>query len=860
MAGTTYNITNNTQSSLQQVVSQALPVVDTTSTLVYTSGSSGLTTAGVPGTILPSLVLDQVLQPGNWHGGYKALDATAIKFYGEDITNFTNTPIDVISAYKQKGIFELRESSIYNITNVTSGTSTIITTSTAHLLKTNQYVLITGINTVIPDGMYKITSISGTTLLTIDFDSSATATYISGGDIKQYEYFWDEVYTTPIGLFQCVDTTATPGYAEFKVTNNDSNELKIRIEEVNEIIPKVNDTILLQRFFSDINSYSNQSGTDGINNVVNYSRTETYMATVTAVSSVAGAGYVTYTVTLDKSFKPVELVSGEFEKYMVVLLNREGIPTNRELKPDTWSLTEVQRQQLLGDPYDYVGVSLPAGRKDYLYYGGSDKLGYANLLRGIIDSNLTPFSVFTFGDAPKDRINSTIGEIEIHLPTVLIQGERNSIILTNASASLYDNGGAGEYAALTLKYGNDTTKRYGWIFFDLRIVVIDDAEFATALGYTSNRNYTLPEPVTPIAGNTLQFATINNPLLIDNITKGLTTTISLAQPHNLVTGDLVHLFDIVGISAINSPIDQYYTITVLDDVTFTIAVDTTANTETYQGGGKVSTAKLPYEYFYTYRLIGGHYDTTPYSKVIPFNFQSNGKINNTATGTIDIQVPQLTHLVELSGTERLNEGFEADQFEIIIGKYIQDVNDVSLISGIEDVVVMVTTTQNDLLSGGVQVNPHATSYTFTEYTDHVTNIDVASLPFLKPTGYNLIDSAKTPIYNITPLNNSVLIGLVGRNSWLPGFVKYKEVAKQFRLTFEVTVAADKWNGTTNPTFENGNPLMKEKLISEIAFLIKDLNVTTNEKVNPAPYVYAKINPVIKKTNVSDIVIQISIDF
>jgi hypothetical protein len=57
--------------------------------------------------------------------------------------------------------------------------------------------------------------------------------------------------------------------------------------------------------------------------------------------------------------------------------------------------------------------------------------------------------------------------------------------------------------------------------------------------------------------------------------------------------------------------------------------------------------------------------------------------------------------------------------------------------------------------------------------------------------------------------------------------------------------------------------MMDKLISEIAFVLSSAQHAvndTNGEPTDGPYVYAKITPVVKKTNSSDISLSISIDF
>ena len=92
--------------------------------------------------------------------------------------------------------------------------------------------------------------------------------------------------------------------------------------------------------------------------------------------------------------------------------------------------------------------------------------------------------------------------------------------------------------------------------------------------------------------------------------------------------------------------------------------------------------------------------------------------------------------------------------------------------------------------------------------------------------------------------------------WTTGLIKYKSQARQFRLTFDVVIPAEKWNGTQNPSFIPGDPLMNDKLITEIEFLIEDVK----GDVIDTPYIYAKVSPPIKKNNSTDLKISLSLDF
>lgn len=872
----TITVLNTTQNNFLPVIVNAVPLANPED-LIWTPSGTGDTLAGIPGTIFPSIILDQV-DPGAWyHGGNPLVDLGTIDIHGCDITTVTNIETQVVSDTIQKGIFEIRKGAANKIINAISGVTTQIDIAALISLPVGRYVEILDV-TNIPNGYYKIVAIlgapSGYNSFLIDFDSSALVLGVpSGATSTPHNYYWDEVYTTPLGLYAARDSSVVnPAFYEFRVSGNDSDTLALYVDDPN-IIPQVGDSFVIQRFFQTVNSFTNTSTTDGLNNVPTFLESETYVFKINGVSASSNplalpVPYVEYTLTLDKSFAPIIAPVGS-EKYMMILLNRVGTTPNRELLTDTWLPTEVHREQLLGDPYEYTGITLPAGRKNYLNYKGAERLGFQQLLSGILDTKKTPFLVLDFQDEVKDRIYEGLGEIEAHFPTAMLQNERGPIVLNNSNPYaitnpiLFDAVGAGSYGALYMKYPTTTPAvRYGWVLYDLRIVVIDHPELVFALSYNGNRNYALPVP-TVAAPNAIGRSTPTNPLLITGATISTPITITTTANHNLEVGDAVFVQGVLGnVNANTVGIVPYYA-DVISTTQFNLYSDITLTTpiganpsDVYAGGGITYGQRLPYEYFLTYRLKGIHYKTLPYAEVVPFNFESGGVIDSGGSSQISLSFEKLSHLVDYDATTNpsgLQEGYEADDYEVIIGKYKQSLLDPYTISGIEDVVLMPAETLKDVFVDPFILNAqntiHAVQYIKAMYDGTV------AFPGPPNHAYDLLNNVDEVIYNVPSLPSTLF---TSEETWNIGVVQYKEVATQYKLQFQFIVPADKWNSTYNPSFEAGSILMTDKFISEIEFLIDD--PTHPGTPIDSPYIYAKVAPVIKKTNSNDIVISVEIDF
>lgn len=869
-----YTLTNTNQLSLIPVLVIATPLA-TPEMLIYTLNSSGITTEGVQGAILPPLQVDQVI-PYNWyHGGYNLLTTDDLSFFSDNDLAISNLTITTTSGWKTKGLFELRVGAAFNITTITTVGNYTQLYIPLHNYEVNTFIKIEGTNCV-PDGVYKIVSIDrvvNVDTFLIDYYDAYLPVYVGGGTSTSFEYFWDEIFTTPLGLYQAIAPASTVGYYEFKIEND--NQIHITIEDMEQVIPKIGDTIVLQRFFSDLNSYTNQSGTDGNNTVKSFYKTDNFIAKISSIATVfaSTSSGTTYVCNLDKSVTLMETYpgSGAYEKYMVVLLNREGIPTNRELKPETWSLNEVHREQLLGDPYNYSGSTTLEGRMNFLNYGSAKYLGFVQQFSALLDKNLnTPLVFLHVEDEIKDRLSIDPNTFELHLPTVMVQGESNPFILTNTAATEENVEGIGRYTGLYSSSG----KRYGWLLHDWRIIIIDDGELTLAVGYNSERNYTLPKPQLPSIGNSKKNFSVTNPLYIVSIqlspTISTPTRITVNRPHGYLNGDRIYIDEVVG-PTINSSILANIYVNVISATEFDIYSDSslasiyainTFGQTAYTLGGICYSDKPEYEYYLTYRLKSATKKTLPYTQILPFNFQTNGEVDN-VNGNVEVIIDKLTYLSEFDGVNSLvvKEGFEAEEIEFIIGKYMTDFLDNRIVVGLESNTVMSSTISlRDVF--GTQNSSHTITLLKTDW--NISQLDPAAAynltdNSLTPSLPNLIPATQQAIYNTTLIDQSLL---TAANNWLIGIIRHKEEVEQYRLEFTVTIPASKWNTTVNPTFDVANN--NDKLITEIGFFIDDLTKpkTTGGgfEANPSPYVYAKISPPIKKNNQTDITFKASIDF
>jgi len=591
-------------------------------------------------------------------------------------------------------------------------------------------------------------------------------------------------------------------------------------------------------------------------------------------------------------------------KYVFTLLNRMGSVGNQELFTDTWRQTEIHRQQLLGDPFLETSILKFVGHKNYLNYSSSGYLGMKNLLSGIIETAKTPFVIFDIMDDIKDRLFHEDGAMELHLPGIMLQGENTTVVLKNKKPILDDISGEAEYTGLYFVDAANSahrTIRYGWVMHELRIVVIDHPELTTALGYNSNRNYTLPDPSLKIA-NSIQNPTNSDPLTIANVQATTPVVITTTTPHGLKAGDK---FNVTGIQPNYLLPDGIYYVGPIGvtATTFKVYLDSNLTipaigTGAFTGGGTLVGFKLPYEYFVTYRLNGKHYNTAPYAVPLDFNFDVNNELL--------LLIPQMTHLVDGNNFE----GFEANTLEVVIGKYKQDPIDSIKIIDNEYVVIAPAVKHkyngvNHALTGSserrrlplkdasgnqIDATGHLITISRTDIEDVFGDFLLQSLTTISPfdytgapvapalqtanilydlvtTGLNTAYDYYNTIYGVPIYYEQIVLTpnttlSTGDGIWTLGFLRYKQQAMQYRLTMRMPIPAGKWNGSTNPSYEPGNSLMKNKLITEVSFLIDDPNGSDTDPnaVIETPYIYGKISPALEKNNSTDLSIEVSIDF
>jgi len=577
-------------------------------------------------------------------------------------------------------------------------------------------------------------------------------------------WLWKEDTSTPLGLYQEI-TGALPidSYYFKKIS---SNQIEIRILDPN-IIPSVDDFLFIQRYFSTEFSLENQQSptinlgdyTDDINNLPIY-QSEYWIFQITNKFQNPLDSEL-WTITFDKD---INFISSE--SYIFVLLNRINSSGNlKELFLDTWQKIEVKSKQLLGDQYNYTGSLQPKGKTNHLNYDNAGYLGLKNFLstlnndEGIKDD----FIVLDFEDNIQDHLYYINNSIKIALPGLLINDLRGDV-LTIKNKNYLLNSNVGYYGNLyyTSLITNED-KNIGYVFYDLRIMIITDLELIASMSYNSNRNFTLPNPITKDVNEVKE-------IIIDNF-------------------------------------------------------------QTYL---------KPYTHFYTYRLIGEHYETLPYNELKSFNWV-NTQLGNLLTDnyTLELDIEEMFCL-----KDDLNRvGFEKDKLEIIIGEWDIDysIPTEPKILGTKNVVVM------PLIDWLLQ------SATF-------DLLDISGL--YKKTNYNIkffkkqYDNAviaNTNNYDLTNfwgLNTPSTL-FVSKCNWLIGEVSFKNFINQYKMKVEYRLNADKWNGTTNKTFSCDNNFQGGKLITEMGLKFGNVD---------SPMIYAKISPPILKNNRNDLIVRFNLDF
>lgn len=711
------------------------------------------------------------------------------------------------------------------------------------------------------------------------------------------EYFWSDTYCTPLGIYTVADNVAN---WDFEVSDE---IIRIETNDVNSI-PMEGDYVIFNAVTDGYTGYTNG---DPSSRLKLFKGKALFQAKILEVIILGGNGVDTqFQLRLDKSFD-----ADNAEKFAIVLLNRDNTDIQKELFYDTFEQIEVHRKQLIGDPYNNVNnINKPKGRKNHLYYGGHESLGYNNLLKPIINNSDTPIVIFDINDEVKDRFsfypntydsdNKPLDvNFEMHLPGVLINGntfttssgstspvDANGNVLENIFITTedYENdtSGVGKYAGLYLKTDTNKTRRYGFVFYDLRIVVIDHPELATVLGYNSNRNYTLPTPTFKIgAANALPNLGIGVNINIVNATNTSPIVIETDTPHRLQRGTKVVISGVTGNTSANGEwyVDNLYPTsdpyrfeiwaqlpqynpdgTRVIPLTGTATVGNGIFINNGVGNSGIIVGALPaYSYFYTYRIRDKYNrQVMPYAELINFNFTTNNIIDNNA-GSLFVNLPKLNwdrgsnNLTSYDlGIDTLSVGSDSSYgVDIIIGQYDRDNSDPlnpTKIKGIKNVMCIPIAELNEPFIGTPVTGFNIEVKKIQDY-DRVV-LDTNNL--VQNYKFDLYNNLKLYNYSVNTLSETLL---VGGGMWNIGEIIYRSHVDVSRLTIDISVPANKWNDSTNPSFRpSQNEFIRDKYISEVGVYLEDQDKSAK------PMIYAKIAPAIRKSNDVDINITLSIDY
>ncbi len=738
--------------------------------------------------------------------------------------------------------------------------------------------------------------------------------YPTGGTADtKINYIWSSVYTSPLGIYTHASAASalnpSTHVTEFHLVNE---TLSFFTNDVN-VVPRVGDYIAFN-YVPTVGAFPFTGYINGMlpQRLPYFKGTECYQARITNVTITGGTGVLTaYTIKLDKSFK-----FANSERYALVLLNRLNTGIQKELFYDTFEQIEIHRQQLLGDPYDNTtSTAVPFGRMNYLNYNGSNSLGVPNLLSGLINGGGTPVVVFDANDEIRDRISfkgnaydannkPTDIHFEFHLPGILVNdnilpftgyptpvdpaigGVLETVLVTNPDpATIHEDTNIGAYSGLYIKYDTGYTKRYGFVLYDLRLVVIDDSEFATALGYNSNRNYTLPGPAFVIGtGNNLLNVGTGTNLDITGASNTSPIVITVSNPYSLPRGTKLFISGVAGNTAANGDwfITEVYGssdvyrfelwsvmptyVGAIRTVGTGVPVDGTTSGLFVNNGaghsGEVVSGLPNYSYFYTYRLRNLRNNSVmPYSKITPFNFSLGGNVNN-SSGALYINIPPFYWYNKQTATNIYDLGFEmldsSDGYgiDVIIGSYVTNpldpINPTAII-GITDVMCIPISGLTNPYTGSPIIGTGITVMKVQDYDAAVTSSATVGM-----TDYTFDILSNNPLYTYNPGDFLPTTLLTGAGLWTMGNIIYRNHVSINRAKMSITVPADSWNDSTNPTYNpSTNPFVTDKYISEVALL---LDVDSIGNSDMGPMIYAKISPAIKKNQDMDLEIDLDIDF
>lgn len=744
---------------------------------------------------------------------------------------------------------------------------------------------------------------------------------LSGLADGKIQYTWDDVYTSPLGIYTHTSlgsvSPSTPW--NFNITNE---VMTILTNDVN-VIPRVTDYIVFNMAPNLPATYTYVNGSQPAQ-LPYFKGTETHVARITNVTYVSGTGVAAlYTISLDKSFNFTDFIPIlSSPAFSIVLLNRDDTSIQKELFYDTFEQIEIQRQQLLGDPYNNLtDTSVPYGRMNFLNYNGVNSLGMQQLLNGIINGNNTPFIIFDLNDDIQDRIspkgnaydvnNNPIDvNFEFHLPYAMINDNvypatlplvpvdvlgnvlENIFVVNSNPTSIIIDPNIGRYNGMYLKQDTGFTKRYGWVFFDLRIIVVDHAELATALGYNSNRNYTLPDPnFVPASGNNIVNVGVGIDLQITGASNTSPLQITVNSPYGLPNGTRVFISGVYGNTVANGdyfitalyPTPNPYKFnlwtvppTYVSGVpTGGVPVDGTSSGVFVNNGpgnsGFVLGGVPPYSYFYTYRIRTSEYSTLPleynatmpYANAVPFNWASGGFVNNTS-GQLNVTIPPLiwhnsqAYLTAYGlgfGTLGSGDGFGID---VIIGQYqtnpLDPVNPTAII-GIQNVMCIPLSSLTTPVDFATNNPVNGITFLVDKISDYNAAVTSSATTGMTNYTYDVYNNLPLYFYSFASLPPTLL---TGNGLWTLGNFIYRNHVLINRAVLSINVPANAWNDSTNPSYNpSTNSFITNKYISEVAIILNEDSIG-NEDLEPM--IYAKISPAIVKSNDLDLQVDISVDF
>lgn len=815
-----YNIPQS--SGVVLIVVEPVTIGNIPEILIYNAGG---------GQLFPDLPNDLVLEPGIYHGGNPLL-IEEFSILSNDSLNINVETKDVYSPEQNRGLFDV------------------------------EYPIVTGSDVV--DGKIK--------------------------------YFWNDVFTTPLGLY-----THQGSVSGFNFNAN-LETITIQSNDVN-VIFRTGDFIVFNKVPINFSGYNNSIMPKKL---PYFKGTEIFQARIIDVIISSGVGINTiYQLQLDKSY-----AFNNGDNYSISLLNRTNTSIQKELFYKTFEQIEIHKKQLLGDPYNNQNdTNKPIGRVNHLYYKGSEGLGYQNMFDSLIGNQDTPFIVFDANDEIKDRIafkknvyndNNKPFDIyfEFHLPTVMINDnlvsgigstspvDANGNISENIFITQGENmsiTGIGNYGGLYLKNDLLKTRRYGFVLYDLRVVIIDDSELVTALGYNSNRNYTLPAPVFQNgSGNAQVNSGTNIKLDISDASNSLPIIITVSKPFNLPRGTVVLINGVKG----NTNANGVWYLDTIPGSTDLYKFELWQQMPTYFNGSRISGSGVPlngngvfvndglgasgnvygalpnYSFFYTYRVRNEMNNSTmPYSKIQNFNFTLSGNVDNNQ-GSLLVNIPPMLWYDQQNNLLPYDLGFSLIPqlkdigfgIDIIIGEYETDLTnliDPSKIIGIKNLMCIPLKELTLTPIGDPTVGMSIEIKKIQDF-DRVVN---ATLNHIHDYTFDLKDVQ--PLYNYNTQNMSTTL-LTGAGQWTLGNIINRNHVKINRAKFNITVGAEKWNASSNPSYKpSENKFITDKYISEVAILQKP---DINGNIDYTPLIYAKIAPAIKKSQDLDIVIQLSIDY